>query len=241
VGKHILLAGFEPFAGESKVSPGELVARSLDGAIVSGRPVAARVIPVETRNIRERFEQALQTDQPEIVILLSQVGGRTALALERVAVNVLDFDKPDNVGVMRKNDVIARGGAEARISNLPLEKIVEAWSGSGVPGYVSNSAGTSIGNQALYEVLALTEHASPPVLVGLVNLPYLPAQAIAAGADSTPSMAFELMKKGIEVMIETLVPWVDQRASAGPVPSRTAATPGRSSTWIPRGVKEVER
>jgi pyroglutamyl-peptidase len=239
VGKHILLAGFEPFAGESKVSPSELVARSLDGALVAGRPVAARVIPVETRNVAERFEQALLADQPDIVILLSQFGGRTALALERVAVNVLDFEKPDNVGVMRKNDVITRGGAEARISNLPLEKIVEAWSAAGIPGYVSNSAGTFIGNQALYEVLALTEHKSPPILAGLVHLPYLPAQAIAAGADSTPSMAFELMKKGIEVMIETIAPWVDQRGSSGPAAPR-AAVPGRS-TWIPRGVKEVER
>jgi pyroglutamyl-peptidase len=235
VARHILIAGFEPHAGD-KVNPSEMVARSLDGALLSGRPVATRVIPVETRNIRERFEQALQLDQPEIVILLSQCGGRTALSLERVAVNVLDFES-DNVGVARRNDVVARGGPEARISSLPLEKIVEAWSAAGVPGYISNSAGTFIGNQALYEMLALTEHGVPPALVGLVHLPYLPAQAIAAGSESNASMSFDLMKKGIEVLVETVVPWVEQRTPATSTP-RLGTKP---STWIPRGVKEVER
>jgi pyroglutamyl-peptidase len=236
VARHILIAGFEPFAGD-KINPSEMVARSFEGALLSGRPVASRVVPVETRNIRERFEQALLTDQPDIVILLSQLGSRTALSLERVAVNVLDFETPDNVGVMRKGDVVARGGPEARISNLPFERIVEAWTAAGVPGYVSNSAGTFIGNQALYEMMALTEHAVPPAIVGLVHLPYLPAQAIAAGADSTPSMSFDLMKKGIEIMAESLVPWVDGRTPESSKP-RDGAKP---SAWIPRGVKEVER
>ena len=234
--RHILIAGFEPFAGD-KINPSEMVARSFEGALLSGRPVVSRVVPVETRNIRERFEQALLTDQPDIVILLSQLGSRTALSLERVAVNVLDFETPDNVGVMRKGDVVARGGPEARISNLPFERIVEAWTAAGVPGYVSNSAGTFIGNQALYEMMALTEHAVPPAIVGLVHLPYLPAQAIAAGADSNPSMSFDLMKKGIEIMAESLVPWVDGRTPQSSKP-RDGAKP---SAWIPRGVKEVER
>jgi pyroglutamyl-peptidase len=237
VAKHILIAGLEAFGGD-KISPSEMVARGLDGAVLSGRAIVSHVIPVETRNIRERFEQALIADRPEIVVLLSQFGGRTALSLERVAVNVLDFEFPDNVGVMRKGDVIVRGGPEARISNLPFERIIEAWHAAGVPGYVSNSAGTFIGNQALYEMLALTEHAVPPAIVGLVHLPYLPAQAVAAGSDSNPSMSYDLMKKGIEVMIEALVPWIEQRTPEAAAPK---ARNGAKSMWIPRGVKEVER
>ena len=236
--KHILITGFEPFAGE-KVSPSEMVARALDGALVSGRLIVPSVIPVETRNIGQRFEAALLQEQPDVVVLLSQFGGRTALSLERVAVNVLDFENPDNVGVMRKGDVIARGGPEARISNLPFDKIVDAWNAAGVPGYTSNSAGTFVGNQALYEMLALTEHSIPPAIVGLVHLPYLPAQAIAAGSEQNPSMSFDLMKKGIEVMLETLVPWVDQRTPTASSPR--AASGAKPGAWIPRGVKEAER
>ncbi|MBV8656112.1 MAG: hypothetical protein JO160_08700, partial [Candidatus Eremiobacteraeota bacterium] len=109
----------------------------------------------------------------------------------------------------------------------------------GVPGYVSNSAGTFLGNQVLYELLGLTEMAATPVIAGLVHLPFLPAQAIAAGPESNPSMSYELMKKGLEVLVETVVPWVDQRAAepAPPAPREK----GRRQMWIPRGVKEVER
>ena len=215
-----------------------MVARSLDGRMISGRSLAVRVIPVETRNVRERFEQALVQDDPDIAIILAQAGGRSALAMERVAVNVLDFEIPDNVGVMRKGDVITRGGADARLSNLPFANVLEAWHANGVPGYVSNTAGTFIGNQALYEMLGLTETSAPPVVTGLVHLPFLPAQAIAAGSESNPSMSFDLMKKGIELMIETLVPWVEQRT---PDAKAAQARSQGKSLWIPRGVKEAER
>lgn len=234
--KRVLIAGFEPFGGE-KVSPSEMVARAFDGKTIAGRTIAVRVVPVETRNVRERFERALLEDDPDVAIGLAQFGGRNALSLERVAVNVLDFEHPDNVGVMRKGDVVSRGGADARISNLPFERIIESWHANGVPGYVSNTAGTFIGNQALYEILGLTEHAAPPVIAGLVHLPFLPAQAIAAGSESHPSMSLDLMKKGIELMIETIVSWTERRTPDAKVADRAPT----KSTWIPRGVKEVER
>jgi pyroglutamyl-peptidase len=238
VAKHVLITGFEPFGGE-KVNPSELAARALEGRIIAGRPIAVRVLPVETRNIGERLQRALSEESPDIVICVGQAGGRTAIAIERVAVNVLDFRQPDNVGVMRKNDTILRGGPDARLSSLPFAEIVSAWLDNGIPGYVSNSAGTYICNQTLYEVLGLAETATPPIVAGLIHLPYLPAQAALMNADSTPSMAFELMKRALEIVIETVVPWVDQRTPERG-PARAAAAKG-PQLWIPRGVKEVER
>jgi pyroglutamyl-peptidase len=238
VAKHVLILGFEPF-GSDKINPSELLARSLEGRLIAGRPISIRVLPVETRTLRERTEQALFEEDPDIVIATGQFGGRPSLALERLAVNVLDFEYADNVGVARKGDQIARGGIEARLSNLPFERALEAWHANGVPSYVSNSAGTFIGNQVLYELLSLTENATSPVIVGLIHLPYLPAQAIAAGSETNPSMSFELMKKGIEILVETLVPWVDQRSTE---PTAASVSENKSrQMWIPRGVKEVER
>jgi hypothetical protein len=51
-------------------------------------------------------------------------------------------------------------------------------------------------------------------------------------------MALELMKRSMEILIETVVPWVEQRT-----PERGAARieAKGSKMWIPRGVKEVER
>lgn len=235
--KHVLITGFEPFGGE-KVNPSELVARSLEGRIIAGRSLAVRVLPVETRNIGERLQRAVDEESPDVVICVGQAAGRTAMALERVAVNVLDFTQPDNVGVMRKNDPITRGGPDARLSPMPFAEIVSAWTDNGIPGYVSNSAGTYICNQALYEILGIAETVVPPIVAGFVHLPYLPAQVATVGADSTPSMAFELMKRGMEILIETVVPWVEQR-TPDRGPARQAAK--GPQLWIPRGVKEVER
>ncbi|MDQ2679646.1 MAG: pyroglutamyl-peptidase I [Candidatus Eremiobacteraeota bacterium] len=233
--KHVLVTGFEPFGGE-KINPSEMVVRSLEGRQIAGRAIATRVFPVETRNLHERLEKAIFEEQPDFILCLGQAGGRNAVALERVAVNVLDFEQPDNVGVMRKNDSILRGGPDARISNLPFDRILEAWKDNGVPGYVSNSAGTYLCNQALYEVLGLTESAAAPIVAGFIHFPYLPAQAVEAGAEQSPSMAFDLMKKAIENCIETVVPWVEHRSV-----EMVHQTKSPSSMWIPRGVKEVER
>lgn len=235
--KHVLITGFEPFGGGS-VNPSELVARGLEGRLIAGRAVAARVFPVETRNIAERVQRAVDEISPDIVIAMGQAGGRASLSLERVAINVLDFEQADNVGVMRKNDVIQRAGPEARFSPLPLSDIVNAWAENGIPGYISNSAGTYICNQTLYELLGVAERQTPPIIAGFVHMPYLPAQAAAAGADKTPSMSLELLKRSIEVLIETVVPWLEQR-TPDRAPARAA---GKSQQlWIPRGVKEVER
>ena len=236
--KHVLITGYEPFGGE-KVNPSELVARSLEGRLIAGRPLAVRVLPVETRNVGERLSRAIAETTPDIIICMGQAGGRTSIALERVAVNVLDFTQPDNVGVMRKNDTIVRGGPDARLSPLPFGDIITAWTENGIPGYISNTAGTYICNQTLYEALGLAEQATPPIVAGFVHLPYLPAQAAALGAERTPSMALEMMKRAMEILIETVVPWVEQR-TPDRGPARPAAAKG-PQMWIPRGVKEVER
>lgn len=232
--KNVLIIGFEPFAGE-RVNPSEMVARSLEDRLIAGRPISVRVLPIETRTLRERLEQALLECDPDIAIGMMQFGGRSALSLERVAVNVLDFEHPDSVGVMRKADVVSRGGADARLSNLPFDRIIDVWHANGVPSYVSNSAGTFIGNQALYDLLGLTETAVPPVLAGLVHLPFLPTQAIAAGSETTPSTSLGVMKKALELMIDTIVPWVEHRTPEANTPRKG------HQMWIPRGVKEVER
>jgi pyroglutamyl-peptidase len=124
---------------------------------------------------------------------------------------------------------------------MPFSEIINAWAESGIPGYVSNTAGTYICNQTLYEALGIAEAASPPIVAGFVHLPYLPAQAGAIGAERTPSMALEMMKRAMEILIETVVPWVEQR-TPDRGPARPAATAAKGpQMWIPRGVKEVER
>lgn len=186
-----------------------MVARNLEGRLIAGRLVVSRILPVETSGMRERLQAAIQESGADIVLSLGQAGGRTGVALERVSVNVLDFEQPDNAGVMCTKMPISRGGPDARIANLPFEQIVSRWAGDGVPGYVSNSAGAYLCNQLLYEALGLAEVARLPLAVGFIHLPYLPEQAVAVGAESTPSLSFDLMTRAIVGFLEIVVPWAD--------------------------------
>ena len=234
VAKHVLITGFEPFGGQ-KSNPSELVTRSLDGRLIAGRLIVTQILPVQTRPLRARLAAAIQADHPDLIILTGVAGGRSGVSVERVAVNALDFTLPDNVGVKISSEPIVAGGVDAHLSNLPFARIIGAWKEHGVPGYVSNSAGTYVCNQALYETFELTKNLTPAVIAGFVHFPFLPAQAIEAGAQTHPSMSLDLMQKSIEVLLETVIPWIDQREPAG---LSAAAT---SQSWIPRGVKELER
>ncbi|MEA2718759.1 MAG: pyroglutamyl-peptidase [Candidatus Eremiobacteraeota bacterium] len=214
--RHVLLTGFEPF-GTHTVNPSEMLVRSLEGRVIGGRAVAVRVLPVETRTLRQRTEAALREERPEIVIGVGYAPGRPSLALERAALNVLDFTIPDAAGTMRTDDPVLPGGPDARLSTLPLAAIIEAWTAAGIPGYVSNSAGTYICNQWLYEALALTAGSAPPAVAGFVHVPALPAQALAMGADRTPSMTLDLMRRGLETAIEAIALSLDTKpAGAAP-------------------------
>jgi pyroglutamyl-peptidase len=206
----VLVTGFEAYGGRD-VNPSELVARSLEGRLIGGRLVVVRIFPVETSEIPERLQQAIAEEHPDLVICTGLAPGRTAVSLERVAVNMLDFETPDNAGEVRKNEPILRGGPDARLSPMPIAEIVDAWQSNGVPGYVSNSAGTYLCNQTLYEALGIAESVSPPVTAGFIHLPYLPEQAIAAGPGNSPSMSLELMKHAVELAIAATVPWIERR------------------------------
>jgi pyroglutamyl-peptidase len=232
VSRHVLLTGFEPF-GSQPIDPSEMLVRSVEGRVIRGRAIAVRIFPAETRTLRNRLEAALAEERPEIVIGTGYAPGAAALSLERAALNVLDID-PDAVGTTRKNEMVQTGGPDARLTTLPLAEILGAWDAVGVPGYVSHSAGTGLCNQWLYEALALTAGSEPPVPAGLIRLPALPAQAVQLGAERTPSMTLELMRRGLETALETLAMWLERQPAA-------PARPASGQVWIPRGLRQLER
>jgi len=225
VSRHVLLTGFEPF-GPHPVNPSELLVRSFEGRIVGGALVTIRIFPVETRTLRDRIDAALREERPEFVIGLGYAPGISALALEGIGVNLRDFAIPDAAGTTCRNEPIHPGGPDGRFATLPLAEIAAAWSALGVPGYVSGSAGTYLCNQWLYEALALTANAAPPVPAGFIHVPALPAQAVQLGPERTPSMALELMRRGVESALESTGAWLQAQPAS---PPRRSTDP----VWIP--------
>jgi len=134
-----------------------------------------------------------------LVLSLGLANGRSMLDLKRVAINVLDFPIPDNDGSQPTNEPIVEGGPAAYFATLPIKAILAAWRKAGLPGYVSNKAGTYACNQTSYRSLHLSEEHGHRA--GLTHVPYLPGQA-APAERGAPSMALDLMVRAVEVALE---------------------------------------
>jgi len=196
----ILLTGFDPFGGEA-VNPSWLVARALDGATVAGRPVIALRLPTEFRRSLRVLRTGLTRHAPALVVALGQAGGRAALSIERVAINIDDARIPDNAGAQPIDATIVRGGPAAHFSTLPVKAIVAALRARGVPAVVSQSAGTFVCNHVFYAL----QHAlaGSRVRSGFVHLPSLPEQA--APRPGEPSLALATMIDGVQEVLRVAV------------------------------------
>ena len=192
----VLVTGFEAF-GDNEKNPTEEIARLLDGTSIAGHPVSGVALPVRSAGTPEALKRAVALHRPRLVLSLGLASGRSMLALERVAINVLDFPIPDNDGSQPTGDPIVEGGPAAYFATLPIKAILEAWREAGLPGYVSNTAGTYVCNQTFYHSLHLSgEHG---FRAGLIHVPCLPEQAAHAAA---PSMALDLMVRAAEIALE---------------------------------------
>ncbi len=148
----ILLTGFEPFAGLA-VNPSAEVAKALDGRAVGDAMVRSAVLPVHHAEVAPRVAQLVDETDPFAVLHLGLAGGRARLSLERVAVNVMDYETPDNAGHVARGEPCVPDGPPAYFSTLPLSAILAALLAEGIPASVSNTAGTYLCNQTMYGTL----------------------------------------------------------------------------------------
>jgi pyroglutamyl-peptidase len=195
----VLVTGFGPF-GEVSRNPSELIAAELDDTQVAGEKVVGRVLPVSAARTPTAVREAIAELDPSLVVLLGVAPGRAALAAERVALNVFDFQDPDNDGEQPIDVPIRPEGPAAYFSTLPLRAIVQAWQEAGIPGYVSDTAGTYLCNAAMYSALDLC--LGTPA--GFVHIPSLPEEA-AKKNPPAPSMTLETMTEGVRIAIRTSV------------------------------------
>jgi pyroglutamyl-peptidase len=173
----MLLTGFESYAGRS-LNPAEQVAKRLAGTAIAGVRVAGHTLPVSYRELGPRIAGLVAEVRPRAVICLGLWPGTPALRIERVAVNIADFEIPDNVGHMARGPVV-EGGAEAYRSTLPIHAIQDRLLDAGIPARLSASAGTFLCNALMYHALrACAEHA-PAAPCGFIHLPYVPEQVSA--------------------------------------------------------------
>ena len=121
----------------------------------------------------ETVADAILRLDPALVILVGQAGGRTAVCVERVGINVDDARIADNAGAQPIDEAIAPSGPAAHFATVPIKAMVAAMRKAGVPADVSNTAGTFVCNHLLYGVLHFLATSGRKSRAGFIHVPWL--------------------------------------------------------------------
>lgn len=210
----VLVTGFEGYGGRS-VNPAEQVAKRLSGTEIAGVRVSGHTLPVNYVELGPRITALIEEVRPRAVICLGLWPGTPLLRIERVAVNIADFEIPDNVGHMTRGPVV-EGGPEAYRSTLPIHAIQDRLLEAGIPARLSASAGTFLCNAVMYHALRACAERAPGTPCGFIHLPYLPEQVATLLLDmrdwakvelhqraDLASMALDVQVEAVRLAIET--------------------------------------
>jgi len=173
-----LVTGFEPYGGRG-INPSAEVVRRVDGLQIEGAQVVGRVLPVSFAPLQARIRALVEDIEPEVVVALGLWPGEPMIRLERLALNLADFEIPDNDGLMLRDDWVDASGTPAVPATLPLRAIETALLQGGIPARLSTTAGTFLCNATLYSFLSAAgarPGSGGVPACGFIHLPYLPGQ-----------------------------------------------------------------
>ena len=207
----ILVTGFDPFGGE-KVNPAFEAVKLLPDAI-AGVDVVKLEVPTVFSKSAVVLEEAIKREQPDYVLCVGQAGGRSAMTVERVGINLVEARIPDNDGEQPFDQPVRADGETAYFSTMPVKAMVKAMNDGGVPAFVSYTAGTYVCNWLLYNALYLTKKLCPGTPAAFVHVPYATEQGVGK-PNGTPTMSVADMARALELGIEAAVTAQDDVAEA---------------------------
>ena len=201
----ILVTGFDPFGGE-KINPALETIKRLPDTIL-GAQIIKLEIPTVVGKSLAKIKEAVEKENPDVVLSIGQAGGRSEITVERVGINIDDCRIPDNEGNQPIDEPVIKGGPAAYFVTVPIKAIVENIKAHNIPASISNTAGTFICNHVCYGVAHLAAQrtaAGKPMKSGFIHIPFLPEQVIGKPA-LTPSMSLETIVSGITHALEAIV------------------------------------
>ena len=208
----VLLTGFDAFGGEA-INPSWLAARALHGRQIAGHRVIAEKLPTVFGESLLALRKLLLQHRPALTICVGQAGGRNAISLERIAINVNDARIADNAGAQPVDTPVAPNAPAAYFTRLPIKAMLVALQQEGVAAEVSQTAGTFVCNHVFYGLMHFlaTQRGFKNKRGGFIHVPFAPEQG-------APSMPLADIERGLAVAVRTaLVNAVDTRLSAGQV------------------------
>lgn len=176
--KKLLITGFDPFGVEAVNPAWEAVSALPEsiGGYVLCKLLVPTIFGTASRVVLEKAAQF----QPDVILCVGLAVGRDAVTPERIAVNIREARIADNAGFRPQGEPVVPGGPAAYFATVPVAAMAQAIRDAGVPGAVSNTAGTFVCNDTLYTLLH--HYSGTPVQVGFIHVPQLPRQ----GAPSLP-------------------------------------------------------
>ena len=201
----ILVTGFDPFGGE-KINPAMETIKRLPDTIL-GAQIIKLEIPTVVGKSLAKIKEAVEKENPDVVLSIGQAGGRSEITVERIGINIDDCRIPDNEGNQPIDEPVIKGGPAAYFVTVPIKAIVENIKAHNMPASISNTAGTFICNHVCYGVAHLAAQrtaAGKPMKSGFIHIPFLPEQVIGKPA-LTPSMSLETIVSGITHALEAIV------------------------------------
>lgn len=206
--KKVLVTGFEPFDNEN-INPSWEVAK-----ILGQQPhIEAVQLPCVFDLSLQILQQKILEIRPDIVICIGQAGGRAAITVERVAINLNDASIPDNQGNQPIDTAVVEGAPAAYFSTLPCKAMVQAMKKAGVPSSLSLSAGTYVCNHTMFGLLHFLAAHLPNCRGGFVHIPYLPEQGVKHR--DVPTMALDTLVTGLNLALQVALETVEDLHISG--------------------------
>lgn len=198
--KTLLLTGFEPFLSFT-VNPTMKIVEELNGQTIGDYQIVGKTMTVDFMASGKQLISLIEEYKPNAVISLGLAGGRSKITPERIAINVKDGEA-DNEGHKPVDELIHTDGPAAYLSTLPIRSMVDKLNESGLPAAISNTAGTYLCNNVMYEGLHTIQTADLKIPSGFIHIPASHELAIQHG--NIPSWSHEDLKKAITLCIQVL-------------------------------------
>ncbi|MBO8162828.1 MAG: pyroglutamyl-peptidase I [Brevibacillus sp.] len=199
--KKLLLTGFVPFL-DYTINPSQQIVQALDRQQIGAYEVVGTILPVEFAKSAAVLLETYERVQPDAVISLGLAAGRERITPERVAINCNDGDA-DNSGVQVQDQPIAADGPAAYFSTLPIRRMVNRLLERNIPAEISNSAGTYLCNNVMYQMLHYLHQRQLDVPAGFIHIP-ASHELAAQMKRSIPSWSLDTLTAAIHTAIEEL-------------------------------------
>lgn len=186
----ILLTGFGPFPGievNASARLAGLLARRARRRWPHAR-VTSAILPTEWRRGPDRLAVLWRDVSPDVVLHFGVSSKAVGLDIEIVGRN-LCADHDDACGERPSSPRHAEDGPATCASTLPAREIVAALAARGIPGCISDDAGTYLCNAILYR--SLRHAASPPTTPNTATTPPPARRHLGAGPPPRKSPCLE--------------------------------------------------